>query len=246
MTESKKAILGLVIFLAALAALFLSAPGLRAAIGYGFLPSAASLLVAAASAVGIWKLNAKADLAPDFLARLSGKYFDGGGFCFHLVPFPKEFPRGVRVYFQNRYQNPCDASIAFRPMGVFTHGVPEFCAKVACQGGAFGFVEIHWPVPSKAAGKSIRLRAFAEAVYPDGKGKELRHRSGIFVSTAPSLLGQIKRFGIGGTYAFLKFRIPEQLPDAVFEARPEPNAHTLWTLSDPVPENPEVPAPCLS
>src|SRR5947208_3400169 len=93
-------------------------------------PSTATWLLRALSAlsgilaIGIFLfLKWKLDLAPDVLALQVGRYLEQNGFCFHLEPRAVDGKCVFLLLFQNRYERPCTASVAIRP--VTFSGVPE-------------------------------------------------------------------------------------------------------------------------
>jgi hypothetical protein len=139
----------------------------------------------ALSAVGWFVFDSlRRDLAPDFLKERFKTFFDTGGLG---VVFVAREDRGVcriEVYFQNRYERACQATLALRPASSLFNSQPFFppvFIEIDCPGGAFG--KTSWPVgvPYEAAGRAITFDVGARVRYPQGKGRILRFRDGITV-----------------------------------------------------------------
>lgn len=191
--------------------------------------------------VGLWW--PRTDLAPDFLFERTGSYFERDGFCFSVVPTVEDELVLLRVYFQNRFERPCNAAFALRQaasrMGRNKDNLLEL--SLTCEGGAFGVITAPAAVPAKYQGKRVKINVAARCHYPNGKGKQLRFKTaakvdndlsfgggwGTNVSTGAMVLGSISV----SDPAHVSFQMPvgvrETLPPGL-----EPSAEEFWQLGD--------------
>jgi len=210
-----------------------------------------SPLVAIVGLFSFTKLHFRKDVAPDYLRQLfgwrldQGQFFDRGGFCFGFRATSKDGHCVLTAYFQNRHERPCRGQIALRPARNFFLTRNKFdaiCIDVECGPGAFGFATLPIPIPASLQGKRQQFEVGASVVYPDGRGRKLRHGEGIVLRTNSKFgntFGSILTLGaaLGGHVEIsspakvsleLPFSVAEKLPDGL-----EPAVRTLWTLGDP-------------
>jgi len=198
-------------------------------------------LLAAVFALLIWA-EFRRDHAPDFLRQQFKRYFERDGLCFAILPWVKEDAFAWRVFFQNRYERPCEALIAFRPatrfVGFGRASLPEVRVPIRCDGGAFGLATIRFGIPQKHQGRNIQFEVIAFAQFPDGKGKMLRFRDGIRVgrknrSAADTAVSALSIMALHPHFthaATLKLQLPI---DVQAEASGEITQEILWRPGDP-------------
>jgi hypothetical protein len=133
--------------------------------------------------VSIW-LSKLADPVPDFLAGISKAFFECDGLSF-LVTVEKasDYARMV-VYYQNRFEKPCIATIAVGPTRkafADLNGLPMFEFKLSAEGAEFGKQSLAWSVPLRFQGKKILWDVAAQVRFPAGRGALLRGHNGATV-----------------------------------------------------------------
>jgi hypothetical protein len=210
-----------------------------------------SPLVAIVGLLIFMKLHFRKDGAPDYLRPLFGRrldlgqFFDRGGFCFGFRTTSIDGHCVLNAYFQNRHERPCRGQIALRPARNFFLTRNKFdaiCIDIECGPGAFGFATLPIPVPENFQGKRQQFEVGASVIYPQGRGRKLRHSEGIvlrtnskFANTFGSILTVAGALG-GSVVISSPVRVTLDLPFSVAEKLPdglEPAVRTLWTLGDP-------------
>jgi hypothetical protein len=202
--------------------------------------------VIAVAAVGWFVFDSlRRDRAPDFLKKHFKSFFDGGGLGFVIVPCEDRGVCRFEVYFQNRYERPCRATVGLRPASGLFNSQPFFppvFIEIDCPGGAFGHTSCPVGVPYEAAGQVIAFSVGARVVYPQGKGRILRYRDGItlrydhnFHSTFVSVFQGLALLGGGllfsrpaGTTMTIPYGVEEFVP---IQARERTEIH--WQPGDP-------------
>jgi hypothetical protein len=182
MSESVQAVLGVVLlFGSVFSVMVLMLDGM---------PLAARILVPAAT-VGscgglVWSMLRK-DRQPDLLRTVSRNVFERDGFCFALGVAERGKYGELRVYYQNRYDRPCQARVVIRPARGFFLSRPEvesITLTIDCPGAGFGVARLPFGVPDRMQGKRQRLDVAADVNYPDGRGTMVRFRGGVQVGGA--------------------------------------------------------------
>lgn len=155
-------------------------------------PLTAAIILTIYGAV-LYAVLKRRDRAPDFLARISKRYYDRGGLCFLLGQDTDDCLFPFVVYYQNRYERPCDVVIQLSEALGLLSGEKPFEVKLAfsCAGGAFGKATITKEIPVGLQGHSITYKIKAGVKYPRGRGGILRYRDGLPVGT---LSGQFELF----------------------------------------------------
>jgi hypothetical protein len=244
MGESAKALLalGLIAFAIAAAVSWVeisASPAVVWALRLGF-----PLAAFACLATLLWA-HFRKDRAPDFLKQHVGQYFERDGFCFHVACTTEGSIALLTLYFQNRYERPCDARVVVQPSRGFWMNRPiggvvavDFC----CDGGAFGVTRVPWGIPHEYQGKTGSFDVAAAVRYREGRGGMLRFRDGLAVGKT-SLDGWQVTLTVAGLLAGkvvmnkpAKFKL--SFPAAVStEARPEwpVTTETLWRPGDGQP-----------
>lgn len=214
-------------------------------------PALAGFPALAVGSLGVllWSLMRK-DKYPDLLRQRCGGYFERDGFCFAIVPAAEEGQARLDVYFQNRFENPCQAQVVIRPSQQFflnRRPIEMLTVEILCEGAAFGVASVPWAVPAKYQGKKQSFDIGAGVEYPAGRGAMGRYRDGLRVGKAGSrpwsgvltLSGAVA--GIVVLHQPAKIRV--QLPRGVAEDVPEDatiRVETLWMpVEMPVKSGPQ-------
>jgi hypothetical protein len=195
----------------------------------------------------IWATLRK-DKAPDFLGKLTKRYFERDGFCFVLVPEVRDGVCWLTAYFQNRYEKPCRASIVLKPSSFFfksNEQTKNLAMGVACEGAAFGKISAPWPVPLESQGKEASLDVAASVEYSQGRGKLLRYRDGLRVGAAKTdfwregliVLGAMTGSIVINKSARTKLLLPKNVASELPES-PQTKTEIVWKLGDALPQNP--------
>lgn len=149
--------------------------------------TAAIATVTALGALGILlALHFRRDLAPDYLLQTVGEYFNRGGFCFGFRPRVVDGVCWLDACYQNQHESPCVGRIALRPAKGFfltRARIEAITFEIPCEGGAFGFVSLPVGLPPEVQGKLQSFEVGASVEYPEGRGRRLRFRDGIFLRT---------------------------------------------------------------
>src|SRR4051812_40439694 len=152
MNESIKAVLALLVIIAAFGSWLAWADG-RHAFPDHFVAVRAGLLCGGLGALGLllWG-QYRRDKLPDLLRQISRWHLNCDGLSFVAVAEDKERVCYISVYFQNRYERACVAHLLFRPavpnLGVRRPtDLPPIELTIECDGAAFGVVRIPCAVP---------------------------------------------------------------------------------------------------
>lgn len=182
---------------------------------------------------------------PDFLAQVSPGYFERDGFCFALGSDVQVGRCSLLVYFQNRYERPCNAQVLIRTSSSLFKGrlqMEDVTLGVRCGPAAFGCSSIPWAIPEEIQGRTISLDVVAGVDYPEGKGRLLRFRDGTQVGAIEMDFWreglQITGAALGTIVlmdeAKIKFPIPSGVASSV-EGDLTAHTTTLWQLGEPFP-----------
>jgi len=182
------------------------------------------------------------DLAPDFFHRLE-EFFEKDGFTFIVGTEVRANVCQLCVYFQNRYERSCEATVMLRTserlLAPQRH-LPDAKVSFTCEPGAYGKATSNWPLPIELQGKKVWVDVMAECEYLKGRGELLRYRGGSKVGSTPasaasdmiSFLGVVF-VGIHASRRLARTQI--LLPSGVTsDSRLETktNTQTLWKLGD--------------
>ena len=249
MSESIKAVCVLVLVVACFATVFAWFADRPDALTWSF---RVGCPIVAVLAVGlIFVLNSRADVAPDYLHRCAGNYFNRGGFCFALAAIPVDGVCYLVAYFQNQRDQPCLGRIALRPArGFFLRRakIETITFEVNCEPAAFGWTRIPVPLIDELQGRRQTFEVGASVDYRQGKGHRLRFRDGIFIRAnsnfgnafattvivAGTLTGHIVLTRPATTTIALPSGVAEDIPEEL-----KPETETLWRLGDPTLESVE-------
>jgi hypothetical protein len=175
--------------------------------------------------------------APDMLAGICAAYFERNGLCFAIIPEIVEGHSKISIYYQNRYSHPCEGIIWLAPTKVAFKDVselPEFRAKIICEGGEFGKTSSDFGLPLHFKSQDILWNVAATSKYRNGRGKLLRLRDGLRVGTEAQISAgrEVLRF-IGALTHFHSekpARIAIKFPDQTFSNSQvgEWKQETIW------------------
>lgn len=127
------------------------------------------------------------DKLPDELARRTmGVYYERDGLCFAPMVRVVESAGGppqaeISLYYQNRFDNPCEAVIHLRPSqcSMYSHqGARDVHFAFTVQPGAHGVIHQPVAVPHECQGESVEVELAAAVRWPRGHGDCLRSRIG--------------------------------------------------------------------
>ncbi len=183
----------------------------------------------------VW-LVVRKDRLRNYLWEVSAGYFERRGCCFAVLPGPAREGLTLTIYYQNRYECPCELDLLLKP---FSPPLPEFRARIACGPAAFGRAILPWSFPDGYAGKELITDVRADVNYPIGRGKALRYQEGTPVlgtNLTNRFLLTLLGLGIGHLMisidATMKLVIPQPAPLAGGVARGEA-IEELWKLGEP-------------
>jgi hypothetical protein len=194
-------------------------------------------ITVAAFAALLWSVLRR-DRLPDLLRIASRDVFECDGLSFAVVVVDLGRVCELRVYYQNRYENPCRARLVIRPARGFLLARPELetiTLTIECPGAVFGVARMPYGVPNEIQGKKQSLDLAGEVEYPDGRGRMLRFLGGVRVgrpqleawkvaaTVAGALGGQIVMW----KPARLKVAMPAGVLEAVSDDAPIVY-ETLW------------------
>lgn len=128
------------------------------------------------------------DRLQDQLSEAVGSiYYETDGVCFMpLVRLDASGAAELRLYYQNRYENPAHVVVHLRPMGesfsVGHHG-EDIHIAFTCGGGDFGIIHQPIRVPAHLRGEVIDLKLAAASRYPRSHGGRMRSHEGMNCGT---------------------------------------------------------------
>lgn len=184
MGESTKACLALVIIVGMVATVFAWFTDNPGAVAWSFRIGAPAM--AAASLLFILKLHFRKDLAPDELRKVTGTYFNRGGFCFVPTVWEENGSCWFGLWYQNQFEGECIGQVALRPARGFFLTKSKFTSvsfEVPCGPGAFGMVRVPVPINREFQGKKIKFELGAAVRYHGARGRRLRFYDGIHLRT---------------------------------------------------------------
>jgi hypothetical protein len=246
MNESIKAVLGLMVAACVLIGIMSWFPSMTNQVSAvtWWLRIGCPILGAIFLAPLIWAQTRK-DKVPDYLARISPRYFERDGFCFAVIPQVASGDCSMHIYFQNRYDRPCSTQILIRGSSGLFSGRPDLSditLGLSCAPAEFGRSTIPWAIPQNLQGKTVSLSLYAGVKYPDGRGTLLRYRDGLrvgAVGTDAWREGLQIAGAIGGALVLSRpARIKLTLPSGVSASKQDAiiiaDTKTIWKLGDPV------------
>ena len=200
----------------------------------------AGIPIIPALALLIWA-DFRKDRVPDLLRKNVRRYFEREGLCFAVVADASDGQFSWKILFQNRYDRPRSAHIAFRPAAGFLPfnraKMDEVYVKVDCDGGAYGSATVPFALPPEYLGRKLKFEILAETEFPAGRGKMLRFRDGVHVGNRYKSGADTALMALSGLTGHLHVkkqatfvcRLPEQ---ASSESGGQIVQEILWRPSD--------------
>jgi hypothetical protein len=177
------------------------------------------------------------DEAPDFLTPMFGKFFERDGFCFAPVFVDEQGEGMLMLYYQSRYLNPSNATVALHPKAA----LDPIRIDIPCGPAEFGVVRLPIRIPTSAQGRNVKFTVGAAAHYPQGRGRTVRFKGGLeagaFNSLGGGLSAGVAAFAaLGGTFVSAA-KVTLLMPSGVCDNAPAsaaPEQETIWKWGDPV------------
>ena len=138
-------------------------------------------LVAMAAFATLLRNYLRPDKAPDYLRKITGRPFECEGLCFCITPEAADGIGELHLFFQNRFERPCEATIRLHRMHGFAiskKNLQVVSIPVTCSGGGFGLTRVPLAIPAKLQGKKRWFEISASVKYPERRGTLLRYRAG--------------------------------------------------------------------
>jgi hypothetical protein len=137
------------------------------------------LLSGACLSWGLWF----EDKLPDDLARLTGGiYYEHNGLCFVPVMRKEGEQAYINIFFENRFENDCNAIVHLRPPPESIQHRPDandIHFAFAVPGGAVGVIRQPVAVHPRLQGSVIDVQLAAAVNYPHSQGEQLRSHQGL-------------------------------------------------------------------
>lgn len=189
----------------------------------GFAPAGLGALFAL-----MWA-SRKRDKVRDYLHEiLRAGYFERDGFCFGVSPRVADNRCFLDVYYQNRYADPCHASVVLKPSRQFflnRRDLTTLTIGIPCPGAGFGRASVPWAVPEAYQGKPQSLDGAPSVEYPQGRGELLRYREGVRVGSANvsawKVVATVAAAATGNVGMSKPATLKITLPSRVFETMPD-------------------------
>jgi len=127
----------------------------------------------------LWLVDRLHDQLADAVGSI---YYETDGVCFMpLVRLDASGAAELRLYYQNRFENPAHVVVHLRPTGpcfAVGHGGEDIHIAFTCGGGDFGVIHQPIRVPAALRGEVIDLHLAAASRYPRSHGGRLRSHDG--------------------------------------------------------------------
>ncbi len=174
---------------------------------------------------------------PDYLCLCKDKFFERDGFCFGVSLDREDSVAMFTIMFQSRYLGPATARIALRPTGA---SVATVSPDIQCGPAGFGVAKFPVAIPRRHQGKAVTFEIGVDAEYPQGKGREVRFRTGRTIRhdsqfrsltvVAQTLLQSLFGHFLSHLPAVIRLTLPsdvvEDVPDSVVG-----ESQMLWSFS---------------
>ena len=169
-----------------------------------------STIVFVISLAGVVWAVTRRDKVPDFLAAITGNYYQHDGFCFVVLPTVANGLLTLTMLAQNKFSERCEATLAFKPWADRERFLPEQ-VELSLPPAALVAMRIPVAVPDHLQGKSVEVEIFATARYPDGRGQLLRFREGLTVGRPPNAVKDTVITALFAAIGFLYVSSPATL-----------------------------------
>ncbi len=159
---------------------------------------AATVLFLAVSAILCWALCFE-DKLPDTLGKYAGGlYYEQNGLCFIPVMRKEGEQAFIHIYFENRFENDCNAIIHMRPPPESIQHRPDAADihfSFSCPGGGVGVIQQPVAVHPRLQGSVVDVLLAAAVNYPHSQGEQLRSQKGLPCGTFHVDWGETFRTG---------------------------------------------------
>ena len=154
------------------------------------------LLAAVAAGSAVYLLRRR-EQVPDLLAAAVGTdWYETRGLCYAFLCGDADGDFALLMFFQSRYAGACDARVTLRHKPKGTTPLPDLTASWRCPPGGFGAVVLPLAAPAALGGAEQTFRFGVSVRWPDGKGRQLRHRRGDAVTVNADLVDWQGRLGL--------------------------------------------------
>ncbi len=127
------------------------------------------------------------DKLPDTLGKYAGGlYYEQNGLCFIPVMRKEGEQAYIHIYFENRYENDCNAIIHLRPPPESIQHRPDaedIHFSFSVPGGGVGVIQQPVAVHPRLQGSVIDVELAAAVNYPHTQGDQLRSHKGLACGT---------------------------------------------------------------
>lgn len=198
-----------------------------------------------AAAIALLIVALRKDKAPDFLKKLSAKYFQRDGLAFLVTPANEGGIAFLDCYFQNRYAGDCEANVVLTATsGNNAVGASRLSMTfpIQCPPAAFGRCRMYLPVARELQGSKVVFAVTAAAKFPRGKGQLIRYGEGLHVGKVGgnglwlTLLGLLAGAIVFSRSAKITLAMPASTPPPI--EGPSPQIAIFWKLGNPVDSAP--------
>jgi len=141
-----------------------------------------TLLFAFSGAALFWALCFEDKLADTLGGYAGGIYYEQNGLCFIPVMRKEGDQAYIHVYFENRYENDCNAIIHLRPpLEAIQHrpDARDVHFSFSCPGGGVGVIQQPVAVHPRLQGTVVEVQLAAAVNYPHSQGDQLRSHKGL-------------------------------------------------------------------
>lgn len=139
------------------------------------------------------------DKLPDTLGQYAGGlYYEQNGLCFIPVMRKQGEQAYIHIYFENRFENDCNAIVHMRPPAESIQHRPDAADihfSFSCPGGGVGVIQQPVAVHPRLQGTVIDVELAAAVNYPHSQGDQLRSQKGLPCGTFHVDWGETFRTG---------------------------------------------------
>ncbi len=143
---------------------------------------ASTILFSLTGVVLFWALVFE-DKLPDMLGQYAGGlYYEQAGLCFIPVMRKDGEQAYIHIYFENRFENECNAILHLRPPPESIQHRPDACDihfSFSCPGGGVGVIQQPVAVHPRLQGSVVDVELAAAVNYPHSQGDQLRSQKGL-------------------------------------------------------------------
>lgn len=191
------------------------------------------IAIAIVSGLTFYVLNVE-DKIEDLLASKVGPvYYDTDGLSFMpTVRLNKDGDAELSLYYQNRYENYCQAIIHLRmPKDSFVvgEGVRDLHFAFKANGGDFGVIHQPIAVPRNLRGDVVHCELAAAVRFPRSHGSQYCSHEGLSCGTLSVDWGQAFKIGVHEVSGEIELKSPTPVHLSMpFDVREETNGPASW------------------